>query len=1096
MGNIQLGVAWQAINTIDDGKIIIYNDNNDGIDTNDSILATIQLLGTKGLLTLANAKNTGVYTGIPDGTRDINGDGTPDKYTYHGSDYNDYPYHEVDLTNTFTSDGEALFDYLFVFAETTPLTGTNITKPEGSTLVGSNARTPYYIYKKQSDTSGKFVAYQFVGAAESNVKDKVAVGDVIVRDTATAYIDVKDSLRVYMTGFAPYATTGYTKTEEGVFLFRGSHGAKLDVYLEDCHIFSRNKTINGNTFYGDKEGGETFDEPFARGSGGVLVFENVESVEQLQTVNPFTVNIHTRGNNLLKSNYGCFFILMKAMKAYQISAPIHIHMNSAKHVSTSKTTLNFDDQWPVSMGVNRNIASTKRTNGYLGLKKQSNNAPSIDLGNPHNVVNFRGGQIEMQNAQIVSSNYKTTLAISYRSGEYGDEDLGLKLSYGIGTDSIGGTVNFYDGTITVEPMWVAEAYKQYYLIDTDENGNEITTGSGSNKKYLTSCLRCPKNTYVYGGSICRIRACQHVTSKGGAPKDGPTGKFLGQYTYTLDVSDEVDPETNLVKSIQFPNNIVGLADYHASRSYTYGTKSVMPDANNKLYFWIPDGYGDVSAEVDKLLTPWKACMTEIRAGVSVYEGAIGGDTPIESNEEVNNLLYCKIDENILRIISAKDGAGNYSYSAPVKVPDAAKDYFNGDYTSIPPTYVGDKIEHEVLSDTAYTITDKVYYITTAKADLWHTFTAPFDVAKIYVMETFPEDEYISRGLKKQEVLLEQAKHNADFAAFFGVAMALGTTDSFDQIYDSYITWAKEQDQKRGKDISNYDKLRGKHELIPYTGSNWREAHFYLNHNTADWGLTQLEDSFSVEWSTLPADYMNDGVMLHKGETYSILFPYTSAQDVTSRDYWDYWSGKFIIFESTQGPHIINGSDYLNAEKESNIFSDEPGVDKVKVLGNSTFSMLRTTQSDIYYFDQSIPEGFIPNLDEDENGDYIPVSEDLVISPASSFLWSNVPYTTSLGMIARVGTDGKIYYKQGVGGNPSTGVGNTPTIGGNSSLFITAISDGINVAVDAPQYVRVLTASGHIVYAGFVQENVNVILPVNGIYIVSGEKEAQKIMLNL
>ena len=46
---------------------------------------------------------------------------------------------------------------------------------------------------------------------------------------------------------------------------------------------------------------------------------------------------------------------------------------------------------------------------------QSNNAPSIDLGNPYTEVNFRGGQIEMQNAQIVSDNYKTTLAISIKA---------------------------------------------------------------------------------------------------------------------------------------------------------------------------------------------------------------------------------------------------------------------------------------------------------------------------------------------------------------------------------------------------------------------------------------------------------------------------------------------------------------------------------------------------------------------------------------------------------------------------------------------------------------------------------------------------------
>jgi NAD-dependent deacetylase len=69
----------------------------------------------------------------------------------------------------------------------------------------------------------------------------------------TVSIDVKDgALSIYMTGFCPYATTGYQKNQEGVFLFRGKHGEKLDLYLEDCHIFSRNKTRNGNAFYGNK----------------------------------------------------------------------------------------------------------------------------------------------------------------------------------------------------------------------------------------------------------------------------------------------------------------------------------------------------------------------------------------------------------------------------------------------------------------------------------------------------------------------------------------------------------------------------------------------------------------------------------------------------------------------------------------------------------------------------------------------------------------------------------------------------------------------------------------------------------------------------
>ena len=79
-----------------------------------------------------------------------------------------------------------------------------------------------------------------------------------------------------------------------------------------------------------------------------------------------------------------------------------------------------------------------------------------------------------------------------------------------------------------------------------------------------------------------------------------------------------------------------------------------------------------------------------------------------------------------------------------------------------------------------------------------------------------------------------------------------------------------------------------------------------------------------------------------------------------------------------------------------------------------------------------------------------------------------------------------------------GDGNTtgthmPTVGGGNDLFITAINGGINVAVAAPQHVRVLSATGATIYSGMVQTAVDVNLPTDGIYIVSGEREVQKIL---
>ena len=1105
VGDIQLGIVWQVLNTIDDATLTIYNTKNDANPNNDSVLAVVHVLGAKGLLTQGNAK-TGLYTGIPDGTRDVNGDGTKDRYTYHGRNYTGYKYHEVDVTNAFATDGKALFDYLFIFGETKPSSGTNITAPQtGSaneeTNVGSNAQTPLYVYKKTTNSQGDYVAYQFVGAAETNSPDKPTFEGVIdLDDAGTTYIDIQDSLRVYITGFCPYATTGYTKNEEGVFLFRGNHESKLDIYLEDCHIFSRNKTKKGNTFYGNKEGSDINTDGYTRGSGGVLVFENMQTREQLDLA-PMKVSIHTRGNNLLNSNHGCYFGVNAfgqiAMKAAQVSSPIHIHMHTKDHAKMTKTTLNFDDIWPTAVDANNEVTDSTRTNGFLALKKQNNNAPSIDMGNKHTTVNFYGGRVELQNSQIVSDTYKTTLAISHRSGYFGADDAGFQLCYGIGTDSVGGTVNFYDGTVTVERMWVDPAYRQYYLMDVKLDVDGDTVRKDGNVVYSdsTSCLRLPKNTYVYGGSHCSMRACQHVTSKGGAPKDGPLGSFLGQYIYTLQNTDSVNPQ-GLAVRLQFPQNLTNpsLVDYLTARRREYYLESVSPDASNKLYFWIPDGYGGVTAEQDKFMSIWKACMTEIKAGISgIAEGSVGGDTPIEPNEEVKYFLYCQIDKNIHDVISAGTGEGDdkiYSYKAPIEVPTVAQSTF-GTYTRWAPSRVSDSTQYQVLSDTIYTITDRVYYITNATADLWQTFTAPFDVAKIYVVESYSEEKLEKVGTRA-EILKEQAKHNADFAAFFGVAMAMGTDKSFEQIYDSYIEWAiaEDRDSTGIWDGKGGYTLRSMQELIPYYGSNWRDANFYLNVNNGKWVISNNDFGFESKWEMLPDTAMADGILLHKGETYSMLFPYCMGcgEDLDSREYWDYWSGKFLIFESPAAPQTINGRDFLNETKAGNVFTATPDDNEVIVTGNSTFAYLDGTSKNIYKYIPMFKEEFFAPI----TSSYV---LDKTIYPTTAFLYGDVPTSASGAPARKVTRTGEIIYDDnGENGNQgSTTGGHIPTVGGGNDLYITQTDNGINIAVAAPQNVRVLSSTGAVLYSGMVHTAVDVAIPVTGVYVVTGANEVHKIL---
>ena len=1123
LGNVVLNVTWDGVNAVEEGVLLFA-------DKNGKELATIRLLGAKDFILKNNAQQTGVFTGFAENIKK------------HPFEKDDSKYHyarrEVNLANAFDNNGIALFDYLFVYGETTAEdNGETITAP--TQQAGSNAHTPLYIYRKMQNTDGVYDRYQFIFDQENvNQGDKVELHTVVdsegnlliphAQETeGTQYINIAESeqLRVYMTGFCPYASTGFEKTQEGVWLFRAKKNAKLDVYLEDCHIYSRNKTEDGHSYTGkDDPKANIFQEDYARGSGGVLVFECNQEGEYLDT-EAFQVTIHTRGSNLLKSNYGCFYEIM-GVRAYQVSSPISIRLTSnINYVPLSKTHLTFDDKWPTDA---TDYELFDRTNGFISLQKQANNAPSIDMGNGNTVVNFRGGQVELQNAQNVSDKYKTTLAISYRSGIMSTGEVQIQMAYGIGTDAATvGTVNFYDGTISVIPMYVDPEDRKYYLMDPQltADGDTIKDAQGNVVlSDMTSCLRCPQNTFVYGGSICMLRACMSPTSQGGAPTDGvsPLARFFytAEHGFEYNTENKLQPTNKdnaaewLVNPVKFPTDITlfeGLEGYYTTEGkYTYGIESVTPNEDGQLVLWIPDGYGGVKAEQDRYLTPWKACMPEITAilaevGITKIGGTVGGPTAVENLEDVDNLLYCQMDEHIYKVISETTGEGEderYVYEAPLKVPDGFQmdgvDLGFGDYLRLAPSNIGRSDEYEMENQEDYNINSKVYYVSSATADLWQTFTAPFDVERIWIVETFDETalsqikvdtEKDPQGTtKRNKILKTQATHNADFASFFGVAMALGSEKDFEGIFAEYLDWAAFVEDKHQGNINDYTK-RGKVALIPYDGTNWTDAHFYLYHNKGNWTIQDADNSeFVTQW-----DYVQKegNVLLEKGETYSMFFPYANdwgEYDQSTRPFWDYWSGKLLIFESTQAskenPHVMRGSNYVAATKPAKGDWIFPSADVTEdpteaiVTGNSTFAHMQTDRSDLFiYAPMEGAEGFYP------------LESEQTILPTETFLLANPP-KNGAGMPARgIKRTGEIIYDK----HGTSDVGHIPTVGGGHDLFITSIEGGINVAVAAPQYVRVLSSTGSVIYSGMIQTALDIQLPSLGMYVVSGEKEVQKVM---
>ena len=1108
MGDVPIFVKWTGDNAIEYATLTITNP------ADSKVLGVVELVGMKSSITDGEIN---ISTGVAPG------------YTLNGSfDENGKKHRPVDVKAAFSEAGTAHFDYVVVYGETTTDDGSKtITTP--NTMVGSNAKTPCYIYKRKEN------AYELKKVVENtNSKDKAwyltDMLDVNGEEQVTDPLDMdavqipngKESVSMYITGFCPYASTGYTKADEGVWYFRAKGGQSIDIYMEDCYIYSRSKTADGHAFI-DRQDGYSFSERFVCGTGAVFVF----ACNETANATSMNVTIHTLDSNLVKSHYGCFLQSI-AGRAYQASSPVQIRVLDDTYVTASKTTLNFTDEWPVS----KNPITATRTNGFVSLQKQVNNAPSIDMGNKNTIVNFNGGQVELQNAQIVSTNYKSSLAICPRSGEF----AGVLLAYGMGTDDVRGTVYFNDGTTTVLPMYVSPNFAESYLLDKDANGSYITNSKG---EFRTSCLRTPTNTFVTGGSHCMMRACKDPSSQGGAPKDKLNGTPLGLYKYpSASWTETVDGNTVTHKGGWSPNGSNGLVTPTAGNVPTnYKVESVIPNNNGTednanddyLNFWFdPNFESAAQPEVDRTKSFWKTCMTRIEADYGGYGGAVGGPTEIAmagdvQDEIVKYLLYCKIDENILSVLKDE------TYQAPVKNPAPSGD----NYVPVHPSKV-EGTEYFISNKDTFRVNEKIYYITTATADVWNAFTAPFDVENIYIMETYPENELEEmewKGKKnRSDILMEQAKHNADFAAFFAVTIALGQEKTFETIYREYMIWADLQDETLGLNAKNDYTQRGMKPLTPYDGSNWQEADFYLNENAGNWVLHEHPDSlayFKTQWITPD---LSDGTLMEQGKTYSMLLPFcTGCVDYEiqtdangnpvkdaegkpvfkldangnkiplARDYWDYWSGKFLIFESTyagpvelptgevvDGPgHTIYGSDYVEGLAASTEYIESSAV----LTGNCSFADLQTMNSELFTYSPDIKHStFSPiELPVDGLGNTQPLS----IVPTESFLVADIP--TPAGVKVRgVSRTGEIIYdKQGTAtGNQG---GRIPTVGGGNDLFITSTATGINIAVAEPQQVRVMSATGATLFSGMVQTAVDVFLPTAGVYVVAGDNEVHKIL---
>ena len=990
------------------------------------------------------------------------------------------PRKKVNLINTFDVNGKPLFDELYVFGETVLTSGSTKFSPATTTQT-NNAVTPCYVFTKAKNVDG----YE-LSKTITNVNQKTK--QLPSSDIPYWTIGAGENKKLYFTGFCPFGSNGYAANagEEGIIYIKGAAGATVDVYLEDCQLYSRQHSEHGESFSKDTDtypsfeinidifgaiGGGAVSSAKAAGTASAIVFE---CTSNSNPSTPFRPTVHTIGDNVLYSQLGCSGraeFAGKVKRIGQYSASLQVRVTDA--TKDSYTVLSFDDKWPTDVN---NSSLYRRTNGYLRFQKSSGNSPSIELGNENTVIDFNGGQIELENSLPEATYYLNTLAICYRAGYALWEGMKLFVGYGLGQDEVGGEVNFNDGTVNAIKVKITkEEYKPYF--DLDDKG-------------YTTTLRCPKNTYITGGSHnSDVRACSAVDKTGGSPKD-KKGNTLVKLDYQLpgDANIQTDTRTGLVKPESMPNTLtcVGCGEGGSNTTLDleyYGKQSLSPDKDDYIHLWAPG-----AGRIEYSITSWVLSMTAIEAeysasGVSTTV-PLGGDVTIPNSptDKVNNILYAHIDQRMYDKL--KNG-----YKIPAYLSDG---YVTADVKSYGPAEYSN-----VNNEDEYTIHEKIYYVRSVNADEWMMFSPPFHVSNVYVLETSSEDALANsvsttittpvdqvKTVERDAALARQAEYNLDFASILAselrTDMSSNLNRPFNTHYNSFIEYAKDPTNKQGR---NYSSEIKKIQIYPFTGSNY-DAHFFIYKSEDNvWAYDTEEDQFVTDWivsqpSTIEIDGVKRNVIMEQGGIYALQFPFCPKCEgfdaygsLNSRGFWDYWTGKLIVFEG-YGPQVIPGKNI--AQLIADPANTESNTGELRC--NPTFAGYKIVDRDDVL-------SFYPLLDNN----FYNQDEEQLMKAGEVYLVTNISTPNPIkGRMKSVDPEtGNIFYVDG--NNTPT---STPTIAGNKQMMVYNIEGGIGIVPVVAQQVSIYNAAGQLVTSEYLTDEVHISLPT-GIYLIAGAQDQFK-----
>lgn len=987
--------------------------NDDGCPSKvDSATATANL----NTITIENAANTGLLTGT--------------EHPGNGS----FPWRKtrsIDLSAAFDQAGNALFDRLYIFALTT---GT----------VEGDLTTPCLIYEKKSATS----------YTKSNTEitiDNKTESSALKIDLQTQG-QSQGNKKLYFTGYCPYGATGGTEDNGVVNLIGGAQ--TVDIYLDSLQLYAREK--KGGTINITTKTELTNGAYFAQGSGGVFVIES----NSTDASHPFNVNIHARGNNTLASQNGSKISLAISQSSVSISddpkhysAPIEVLPTSAY----SATNLTIDDLWP---------NEEQHTKGVLVLKEFASDQAnisnisniSIGLGNALTQLQLAGAQLYMRDVA-----YHTTTYTASKSGA----EVSI-LAYGVTSEN---------------KNYPAKRNANNQIALTDGTYNSL---SSDPLKLYTKRLTIDGGTY--NADI------QHFTDDKITEQKSTFYNADGKELYKVTVSDATQygtfangkyTVTNFAEMVDafFPHAGVNYqmanspAPYHAPLSAyyvgtkTYGHSSWAPKNNLQLTLWLP------KIDCNAVKIPWQICAPSFVAQVSGEKMPLGGriqkidgcPMPEHTNQyTVDYLLYMQMDDY------TKAALPSYSLkqSNAIEVKIALED---------------DAMYNTIDNESDYEIQKKVYMLMPIEAAKWTLITPPFDVANVYVIESYPEAQLIKdfkgkRGRIPTEYIAAarqaQAQRLMDLYTFWyyeekGIGEAFdffGTGDGYTNGYGRFVnSWMEYEKNANWKLDATGDYTPVVEKLIHFTGKNgtypdgknWLYANYYLYQSTSEWDY--IKGKFTTQWDTVTTPLGGPKPIMSKGQTYAMHFPFNSLNGKHDPDQtWDYWTGKYILVESTPGtpeqPHDISGKANAVNLIEGLSLRSETAV----LQGNASFAEITPSTSYAIWA-----------LEQKETS----------LSPAQGALISNFTEPVGLRAIGVHYETGRVIYDSIPQEEPEQEIPTSiPTIMDGLSLVVETIDGGLRITPAQAQQVLLYNAAGQLILNQYLTSTKEVLLPA-GVYII-------------